>query len=253
MMDRLKDKVAIVTGAGGNVGGITAALFAQEGATVICTDLVDMAPIEEVQRGGGLFLTQDVSDEGQWQALAARVQSEYGRLDIVVNNAAMCVANPITEETLENWSRSFTVNAQSVFLSIKHLLPIMAEEGGGSIVNVSSLAALSGSPLTPVYAASKAAVASLTQSVAAHCVTERNNVRCNSVHPGAIDPPMFPAELQGEARAQILTATRAAIGHYMCQPEDIARAILFLGSDEARHINGVAVPIDNSASVTLPY
>ncbi len=253
MVDRLKDKVAIVTGAAGNVGGATARLFAQEGATVICTDLGDMAPINQVERRGGLFLKQDVSDEGQWQALAARVQGEYGRLDIVVNNAAMCVANPITEETLENWNRSFAVNAQSVFLSVKHMLPILSASGGGSIINLSSFAALGGSPITPVYAASKAAVASLTQSVAVHCVSERNKVRCNSVHPGAIDPPMFPPEVQGELREQMLAAVRASTGHYMCEPEDIARTILFLASDDACHINGVAVPVDNAASVTLPY
>jgi len=171
----------------------------------------------------------------------------------VVNNAAICLTNAVHEESLENWRLMQRVNAESVFLSVKYMLPVLEESGGGSIINISSIAALQGSPLTPAYAASKAAVRSLTQSVAVHCVGVRNNVRCNSVHPGAIDPPMLPKELVGRARDEVLAAMRDSLGHYMCQPEDIANTIAFLASDDARHINGVAIPVDNSASTTLPY
>ncbi|TXS96104.1 SDR family oxidoreductase [Parahaliea maris] len=253
MDSRFEGKVALVTGAGGFVGGATARMLAGEGARVIYTDLREVPPIPEVEEKGGRFVCHNVAEEAAWVALIEQVSRDYGQLDLVTNIAAICNTVSLPDDTVENWRITHQVNAESVFLSAKHALPLLEQSGGGAIINVSSIAAMRGSPLTPAYAASKAAVMSLTQSIAVHCADAGNSVRCNSVHPGAIDPPMFRQGLDAETRMQLTAEFRETHGRWMCQPEDIARSILFLGSDDACHINGVALPVDNSATASLPY
>ena len=252
-MGRVDDKVAIVTGASRGVGLHTARRLVEEGGVVLMADIDEEDGERQASALGCDFCRLDVTSEQQWIALVDRVRERHGRLDILVNNAAICITAEIVNETLEDWRKTHAVNTESVFLSIKHALPLMEQGGGGSIVNVSSAAAINGNPLTPAYAASKAGVRALTQSVAIHCQKKGNAVRCNTVHPDAIDPPMLPAEITGPDREALLQASREMTGPFMCQPEDIANTILFLCSDESRHINGAAIVVDNTATITHPY
>lgn len=252
-MGRVAKKVAIVTGAARGVGFSVAERLTEEGAAVIMTDTNEDEGTVRATELGCRFFQQDVTSEAQWIELMERVQTHYGKLDILVNNAAICVTADIQHETLESWRKTHAVNTESVFLAIKYALPLLEATGGGSIVNVSSVAALKGNPLTPAYAASKAGVRALTQSVAVACQKSGNAVRCNSVHPDAIDPPMLPGDVIGRERELLLDAVKEMIGSYMCLPVDIANAILFLCSDESRHFNGAALTIDNTASIAHPY
>ncbi|GAB3103892.1 SDR family oxidoreductase [Aestuariicella hydrocarbonica] len=255
MTNRVAGKVAIVTGASRGVGRADAELLSREGATVILTDVNAEAGQQAAADIGGnaRFITQDVSDEAGWQALIDMVEQEYGRLDILVNNAAILKMADIKAETLEGWRRIHTVNTESIFLAIKYALPLMEKSGGGSIINMSSSSALVGMPQFAAYSSSKAAVRGLTQSVAVYCHKAGNKVRCNTVHPDGIATPMV-AELAAAASSPIMDEAKGQVAaSYTCLPEDVANTILFLASDESRHINGAAIRLDNSSTITPPY
>lgn len=212
-MGRIQGKIALVTGAAQGVGLATTRRFLEEGAIVIMSDKNETLLQERAIALGCQFVAQDVSDEASWKNLIADIEANHGRLDILVNNAAICMTVDVREDTLENWRLTHAVNTESVFLAIKHALPLM-EKTGGSIVNMSSVAAINGNPLTPAYAASKAAVRALSQSVALNCLQRRSGVRCNTVHPDAIDPPMLPAEITGTDREELLAVARQWIGGF---------------------------------------
>ncbi len=254
---RVQGKVAIVTGASRGVGLADVTLLLREGAQVIMTDINAEAGAQAAQTlgAGARFVAQDVSKEESWQSLAQLVEREYGRLDILVNNAAILRMADIKSETLEGWRTVQAVNSESIFLAIKYCLPLMERSGGGSIVNMSSSSALVGMPTFPAYSSSKAAVRGLTQSVAVYCSQAGNGVRCNSVHPDSIATPMV-AELVAKMGlgTQLVDDAKAQIGaKYVCSPEDVANTVLFLASDESRHMNGAAIRLDGGATITPPY
>jgi 3(or 17)beta-hydroxysteroid dehydrogenase len=245
-MDRVAGKVVLVTGAGSGIGRATATLLAAQGATVIVTDINRAGGLETVQQIGGKarFEEQDTSREADWKRIIDDILAREGRLNGLVNNAGVLGPYPATfeTETLEQWRRTLAVNVEGVFLGCKHGVPAIRQSGGGSIVNLSSLAAFLGTPNLSAYGASKGAVRQFTKTVAIDCARKGYKVRCNSVHPGVILTPMGEGILSsGTARER--TRKSIPIGDFGA-PEDIAYGILYLISDESRFVTGAELVID---------
>lgn len=251
---RVAGKVALVTGGASGLGRAIASLLVKQGATTIITDVQEMFGRKTAEEIGAAFMPQDVSSEAAWQALLSHIKNDYGRLDILVNNAGISgpVENADPETTaLETWQKIQEVNSQSIFLGCKHAIPLMREGGGGSIINLSSIAALVATPFIAAYGASKAAVRQYTKSVASHCATTGSKIRCNSVHPGQIKTAMHDNLItetvrltgisQEEAEQQFLS--RIPYGEYG-EPDDIAYAVLYLASDESKHVTGTQLVVD---------
>lgn len=248
---RVAGKVVLVTGAGSGIGRATAKLLADEGATVIVTDINQPGGLETVQRiggpqpgGGARFLPHDTAQEADWKRIIDDILAREGRLDGLVNNAGIAGPFPSTfeSETVEQWQRVLSINVQGVFLGCKHGVPALRSSGGGSIVNLSSLAAFLGTPNLSAYGASKGAVRQFTKTVAIDCARKGYKVRCNSVHPGIIMTPMGEGILPND---QIKERVRGSIpiGDFGA-PEDIAYGILYLISDESRFVTGSELVID---------
>lgn len=251
-MGRVEGKVAIVTGAASGLGAADARVLAREGARVVLTDVNEAAGSALAKDLGALFVRQDVSEEASWPALVADVQRRYGRLDVLVNNAGIAVVADIEHTTTEVWRRTLAVHLDGTFFGCRAAIPAMAASGGGSIVNMSSTAALVGIPPFFAYAAAKGGIRSMTKSIAIHCRTKKNGVRCNSVHPGSIDTPMVQAALAATrgirlADAEDPAATRRALG--LGEPDDVANLVLYLASDESKHVNGAELVIDAGDTV----
>jgi 3(or 17)beta-hydroxysteroid dehydrogenase len=195
-MSRLAGKVALVTGAASGLGKADATALARAGARVVVTDIdrsageALAADLERLIPGGALFLEQDVRDEARWQAVIKATVEKFGRLDVLVNNAGVVVVATPETTTLEQFRFANAVMSEGVFLGCKHAIPAMRDSGGGSIINMSSVASHLGYPVFFAYSAAKGAVRSMTKAVAVHCQTMKYNIRCNSIHAGAIDTPM---------------------------------------------------------------
>jgi 3(or 17)beta-hydroxysteroid dehydrogenase len=253
-MGRVEGKVAIVTGAASGMGKADAQLLAAQGAKVVVTDLneTDGQAVADAIGERAIFLRLDVTDEDNWKAVVAETVEKFGSLDILVNNAGMIALGTIVDTDLESWRMINAVNSDGVFLGCKHAIPAMAESGGGSIINMSSVAAIHGQSFVAAYTASKGAVRALTKNVAMFCKEQKNGIRCNSIHPDGVKTPMVVKVAMGKD-----TATQEdidEIGKYgnMCEPEDIANLVLYLSSDESRFINGAEMLIDNAATITPP-
>lgn len=258
MANRLTGRVAIVTGAARGVGFADASLLSSEGAQVILTDVNEALGVEAAEKigNGAKFFRHDVSSEADWKSLIAMVDEQFGGLNVLVNNAAILQAADIVNETLEGWQRIQRVNSDSVFLGMKHAIPLMERTGGGSIINMSSSAAISGQSMFPAYSASKAAICGLTRSVAVYCHQKKNNIRCNTIHPDGIMTPMMMEIGQKMAEDGLVAvdpvkAEQAA--SYTCAPEDVAAVVLFLASDDSKRISGIQLPVDSSSTITAPY
>ena len=192
-MGQLQEKIAIVTGAAKGLGAAVAELFVREGASVVMTD-VDAASGERAAAalgGAARFQDHDVRRETDWERVIGATVAEFGRLDILVNNAGVIEIGSIETQTLEQWRLVSSVIAEGAFLGCKHAVLAMKKSGGGTIVNVASIASLQGEPYVVAYCAAKGAVESLTRSVAVHCAQMRYNLRCNSIHPAKIDTPLM--------------------------------------------------------------
>lgn len=248
-MNRLHGKVAIITGAARGQGEATARLFAAEGCSVVLTDIL-VAEGEAVAAdigGGALFVPHDISDEAAWGHVVDKTLSQFGRIDILVNNAAIPLFNPIENTTKDALLRVLSVNAVGPFLGIKAVLPSMKQARKGSIVNISSVNGLRGTIGMSAYDMAKWAVRGLTKTIALEAAAD--NVRVNSVHPGAIDTPMLnPTGQQDSASlARDLGIPLRRIG----QPAEIAAASLFLASDDASYISGAELAVDGAWSAGL--
>ena len=245
-MSRVADKVVLVTGAGSGIGRASAKLLAAEGATVIVTDVNRAGGLETVQQIGGnaRFEEQDTAKEADWQRIIDNIMVREGRLNGLLNNAG--IAGPFPSsfegESLDQWRRILSINVEGVFLGCKYGVPALRSSGGGSIVNMSSLAAFLGTPDLSAYGASKGAVRQFTKTVAMDCARKGYKVRCNSVHPGIIMTPMGEHILPSE-KARERTRQRVPIGHFGT-PEDIAYGVLYLISDESRFMTGAELVID---------
>ena len=245
-MSRVADKVVLVTGAGSGIGRATAKLLADEGATVVVTDINQPGGLETVQQIGGKarFELHDTAREEDWKRIIDGVMAREGRLNGLVNNAGIAGPYPSTfeTETVEQWRRMLSINVEGVFLGCKHGVPAMRRSGGGSIVNTSSLAAFLGTPALSAYGASKGAVRQFTKTVAMDCARKGYKIRCNSVHPGIIMTPMGHGILPND-KARERALRTIPIGEFGA-PEDIAYGILYLISDESRFVTGSELVID---------
>jgi len=256
MAGRLAGKVAIVTGAGssgpelGN-GKATAILFAREGAKVLCSDAVEERAAETVaaivkEGGTASAFKGDVSKAADCKAMVDAATQRYGRLDVLDNNVGISVRADVLEVTEEQWDRVMAVNVKSIVLTAKYAIPQMIKGGGGSIINISSIAGLRANQSTP-YSTSKAAVIGITRSMAGD--HGRQGIRVNCIVPGLIYGPMVAGRMDAalrETRKQAAPLGTEGTGW------DIAWAAVFLASDEARWISGVALPVDAGFLVMSP-
>jgi 3(or 17)beta-hydroxysteroid dehydrogenase len=254
MTARLAGKTAIITGGASGLGKAMAARLVDDGANVVITDVQRGLGQITAEELGVTFIVHDVTDERRWESVAVEVEKRFGTVNIVVNNAG--VAEPADAGTPENarladWRCVFAVNVEGVFLGCRTAIGALRRAGGGSIINVSSVAALRAYPDATAYGASKAAVRQLTMSVAKHCAAAKLNIRCNSVHPGYVRTPLWEqgaqetAQLRNTSVEAIVAETIASVpmGDFTL-PGDIAAAVSFLCSDESRHIIGAALVID---------
>ncbi len=253
-MGRVAGKVAIITGGASGMGKADAILLAREGAIVVVADLneKDGQAVADAIGDSATFMRLDVTDEDNWQAVVAATVEQFGRLDILVNNAGMIALGTIVDTELAMWRKINAVNSDGVFLGCKHAIPAMATSGGGSIINMSSVAAIHGQSFVAAYTASKGAVRSLTKSIAMFCKEQKNGIRCNSIHPDGVKTPMVVKVAMGK---DVATAEDIEeVGKYgnMCDPEDIANLVLYLASDESGFVNGSEMLIDNCATITPP-
>lgn len=247
MSKRLSGKVAIVTGAASGVGEAVARLFVSEGAQVLMSDLNEVDGARIATEIGATFVRHDVTDPQGWQQVVERAVDSFGKLDILVNNAGILIAGDIEESSYEDWKRLMNVNADSVFLGCKAAIAVMKKQGG-SIVNMSSIAALAGKEDYVAYCASKGAVAALTRAVAADCRLKRYRIRCNSVHPDGILTAMTRATYPKGVDPDMLTIDKDPMNR-ACLPLDVAQGVLYLASDEARAVNGIELRIDSGQFV----
>lgn len=246
-MVRVQDKVALVTGGASGVGREDVLLLAREGARVVLTDLNEEAGQALAREIGeqALFLRQDVASEADWRSVMGTVQQRFGRLDILVNNAAILVPGSIEDATLEQWQNVMHVNTDSCFLGCKYGVAAM-KEIGGSIINMASVSSWLAVNSYAAYSASKAAVASLTRTVALHCRKSGYPVRVNSIHPDGTYTPMMQASAPGIDPKYLLFNSETNRGGRACMPDQVANVVLFLASDESRYISGAEIRVDNA-------
>ena len=246
---RLEGKVALITGGARGQGAAEARLFASEGAKVVIADILDSEGeklASEIGESGGdaLFVHLDVTSEDQWRSAIAAAVLRFGKLDVLLNNAAVWRRGRVEETTGEHWDSVMEVNAKGVFLGTKLAIPEMRKAGGGSIINISSVAGLVGSLTSSAYSASKGAVRLLTKSTAIQYAAE--GIRANSIHPGAIDTAMGE-QVWPNAETRDEVVSRTPVGR-MGVPEDIAYGALFLASDESSFVTGSELVIDGGMS-----
>jgi len=248
-MGKLSGKVAIVTGAGSGIGRAIALRFAAEGAAVVVNDLVADAAqrtVKEVEAAGGRAqpFPGDVSDPRQVEALVREATARFGRLDVLVNNAAAVVPGPVEALSDADWRRTHAVTLDGVFYGMRAAIPVMAAQGGGAIVNISSGAAVAGEPGLGAYGAAKAAIVNLTQTAAVE--NAARGVRINTILPGPIEtPPLLAAvEATGGRPGWERQIPCGRLG----RPEEMAAVALFLASDEASYVHGAALIADGGVA-----
>ena len=243
---RLEGKVALISGGAQGQGAVEAAMFAREGAKVVIGDVLDAegakvaADIAE-EGGDALYVHLDVTSEEQWRQAIDTVISSFGKLDVLVNNAAIWSGGRVEETTVEEWDAIMSVNAKGVFLGSKAAIPEMRKAGGGSIINISSTAGLVGGSRSSAYPASKGAVRLLTKSTAIQYGKE--GIRCNSIHPGPIDTAMLRGIWETYPESQTHSRGATAIER-LGTSEDISYGALYLASDESSFVTGSELVID---------
>jgi 3(or 17)beta-hydroxysteroid dehydrogenase len=251
-MGRVEGKVVIVTGAASGLGAADSRRLIAEGATVIMTDINVTAGQAIADEIGAVFFEQDVSEEGSWGALMDMTAEKFGRLDALVNNAGIGVIANIETTSTEIWRKTLGVHLDGTFWGCQAAIKLMKKSGGGSIINMSSTAALVGIPAYLAYSAAKGGIRSMTKSIAIHCKEEKLGIRCNSVHPGSISTPMVHTALKELVGIDMLEQdnpeqTRIKLG--VGEPDDVAHMIVYLVSDESKHVTGAELVIDNGDTV----
>jgi NAD(P)-dependent dehydrogenase (short-subunit alcohol dehydrogenase family) len=249
-MQRVRGKIALVTGAGLGLGRAAALMLAREGARVIVTDIKERegaAVADEIVAAGGeaMFMVHDVASSEAWRRVIAAAISRFGGLDILVNNAGVALAANVEDTTDEQWRWLLSINLDAVFYGTREAIGAMKVRGG-SIINLSSIEGLIGDPNLAAYNASKGGVRIFTKSAALHCAKAGYHIRVNSIHPGYIWTPMVEGYLNAQADP---TAAKTAIealhpiGH-LGEPDDIAYGVVYLASDESKFVTGAELVID---------
>ena len=245
-MGRLDGKVVLISGGARGQGALEVKLFTDEGASVVFGDLLDeegRAVERRITEAGGavVYVHLDVTSDDDWTAAVELAESRYGKLDVLVNNAGIANAEKIEETTEELWDRIMEVNTKGVFLGTRKALPAMRRAGGGSIINVSSIAGILGRALTgSAYSASKGAVRTFTKTTAIQHATE--HIRCNSIHPGPVDTPMLSG-ISDNPEILAARTNEVPLGR-LGQSQDVAYGALYLASDESAWITGIELIID---------
>ena len=249
---RLENKVALITGAASGMGASMARLFSSEGAKVVVADILEeegRAVVTDITRANGaaIFQRLDVASEPEWQAAIDATLAAFGRLDILVNDAGL--SGSAVDDLFETaaWDRLMAVNARGVFLGMKFAIPIMKGQGGGAIVNISSISGITGQRYVHVgYNASKGAVRTVTKAAAVQHGAD--NIRVNSVHPGLM-PPMRSSGRTADPEVRARMLAQVPLGR-AGRPEEVAHAVLFLASDEASYITGAELWVDGGYLAT---
>lgn len=238
---RLSGKVALVTGGALGIGAEIAKRFREEGASVFVCDMNREEGEKTAASIGAVFIPLDVTSEENWKTALATVVERAGRLDVLVNNAGINVRKNIEEMPMESFDAMMAVNVKGPFIGIKHTLPIMRAGGGGVILNMSSICGLVGHKFTnETYTTTKGALTMLTKSVAVRYA--KDNIRCNSVHPSTVETALVQTMFKDpERKAERLG--EVPLGR-LASTADVANVLIYLASDEASFINGVAFPVD---------
>ena len=250
-MTGVKDKVVLITGAASGLGLADAQVLTEQGARVVMTDIDAERGGDLATQIGAMFLPQDVADEARWAEVMEVVQAEYGRLDGIVNNAGIAPIADIETTTTDIWRKTLAIHLDGTYFGCRAAIKLMKESDGGSIVNMSSTAALVGIPDYLAYSAAKGGIRAMTKAIAVHCRRAKLRIRCNSVHPGSINTPMvqnavkqlMDIDLDDNAEKK-----RKAMG--IGEPRDVAHMVVYLLGDESKHVNGTEMVIDNADTVT---
>lgn len=246
----VKDKSIMITGAGGGIGSEMAYLLADNGAQIFILDLdaekgqaVADAIVAKGQKAW--FFKADVTSEADWKAAVDFAVEKTGKLDVLVNNAGINIRKPVEEMNIDEWCTMMKVNTGSTFLGTKYAIPVMRKQGGGAIINTSSVCGLIGHKYTPeAYTASKGAVTLLTKAIASRYA--KDGIRCNSIHPSTVYTPLVEVLFKDpERKAERLG--EVPLGR-LASAADVANAVLYLASEEASFINGVSLPVDGGVT-----
>jgi NAD(P)-dependent dehydrogenase (short-subunit alcohol dehydrogenase family) len=250
-MKRVEGKIALVTGAASGIGRASAVMLAAQGAHVVVTDInEDGATALAAQIGGDtIAITQDVTDEQAWIAALDQTTAELGGIHVLVNCAGTVITGSVEDTSLEEWRSLHALDLDSVFLGCKYAIRHIAKSGGGSIVNISSVSGIIAGHNLAAYNSAKAAVRHLTKSVALHCAREKNNVRCNSVHPAFVDTPILDNLIGDVDRdAALEKLSRQIPMGVVGTPDDVAHAVVYLASEESRFMTGSELVLDGGVS-----
>ena len=244
-------KTILITGGAGGLGFAMTEVLLKNKANVVMLDVASDAgnkKLEDLKRAGYdavSFMQIDVTKEEDWKCVIDASVERYGRIDVLVNNAGINIRKPIEEMNISEWNTMMSVNTGSVFLGCKYVIPIMKKQGGGAIINTSSVCGLVGHKYTPeAYTASKGAVTLLTKAVASRYA--RFGIRCNSIHPSTVDTPLVQTLFKDPAR-KAERLGEVPLGR-LCSVQDVANAVLFLSGDEAAFINGLAMTVDGGVT-----
>lgn len=249
-MPRLANKVSLVTGAGSGLGAADCELLAAEGSHVFVTDVSFSAARDVAARIGdsAVPLKLDVSSAEDWAEVVAEVDRRFGRLDVLVNNAGVCLPGDVESQTRDQFRFTQAVMNEGVFIGCKAAFPLLKKSSSASIINISSIASMRGYAGYLAYAAAKGAVSAMTKAIAAMCQDKGYSIRCNSVHPGDIETPMqqeFEGRMGQQRHVPQGVLPKGAIG----APTDVAALVLFLASDESRFVTGAELVVDNGATM----
>jgi 3(or 17)beta-hydroxysteroid dehydrogenase len=251
-MGQFADKVVLITGGASGIGKECARQFLAQGARVALTDIDSRQGLRAVDELGGNveFWALDVTSEGAWHEVTSAVNARWARLDVLVNGAGILLHADIEQTTLEQFRLIHAVNVEGVFLGCKAAIPLMRRNGGGAIVNVSSIAGLRGVAKLAAYNSAKGAVRLLTKSIALHCAEAGYDIRCNSLHPSYIDTPMVQKMIAESSNPERLLTVMNRVSplNRMGTAQEVAAVAVFLASDAAAFINGAEIPIDGGAT-----
>ncbi len=255
-MGRLDGKIAVITGGASGLGAGTAQRFVEEGATVTITDIQHELATETAETLGCSYIHQNVVSETEWEAVIAKIVGQYGRLDVLVNNAGVFATAPVDEMTIDVWQRVMDINVTGVFLGCKHGIRAMKNNpdgASGSIINLSSVSGLRSQPGGTAYNASKGAVRLLTKTVALENASI--GIRCNSIHPGIIETPILDpvyAASGDPAAARAGIASTIPMKDLGEPARDIGNMAVYLGSDESVYVTGAEMVVDGGLTIGLP-